>query len=65
MCEDGVEITCRNDLPAYSVRGYSLKVNGTTIEILNLKPGECQKIKIQLKDDDLIEVYRPNGEKVL
>lgn len=37
---DGLRLTCRDTLPCYTVRGYSLCTGGRTIPIPTLRPGQ-------------------------
>lgn len=59
-----VRVTCRDELPAYTIRNYSLqtKVGEDLIEQIKLpklKPGESRVIR--LKKCETIHVYRPGG----
>lgn len=64
--EKMVKIKCRNDLPSYTVRGYSLKWKGQKLTIPDLKPGDIWSFEdtVGVHIDELA-VYRPGGERVL
>ncbi|CAM4380328.1 glycoside hydrolase family 2 protein [Paenibacillus typhae] len=55
--DGGLELTleCRNDIPSYTVRGYSLSValaGGEVIsqQLPDLEPGEVQTVRVELPD---------------
>lgn len=65
-------VRCRVDLPCYAVKGYSLKVGAETIQIPDLRPGESCAVSgdggpvlVSGADVGAIEIYRPNGDRVL
>lgn len=59
-------ITCRKDILSYTVKGYYLKMQGCILEIPTLKPGEIWNIlEEKVLKKETIEMYRPNGVRVM
>ncbi|MCM1134872.1 MAG: hypothetical protein NC400_04770 [Clostridium sp.] len=71
-------VKCRDDLPSYTVKGYTLKLKEREIKIPDMKPGDVWTVEsiglvgnadltenIGLAEDDKAKVYRPGGERVL
>ena len=61
--ESGIRLTCRKDIPCYSVVGYLLKCAGNCLRIPDLRPGESWLY--ETKAADAVQILRPNGETVL
>ena len=61
--ESGIRLTCRKDIPCYSVVGYLLKCEGERLRIPDLRPGESWVF--ETKTEDAVSILRPNGETVL
>lgn len=63
-----IKITCRNNLPSYTVQGYSLlvldKENKKEIRIPKLLPGMSWTTILE-KGDVTVQIVRPNGEIVI
>ena len=63
-----IKITCRNNLPSYTVQGYSLlvldKENKKEIRIPKLLPGMSWTTILE-KGDVTVQILRPNGEVVV
>ena len=63
-----IKITCRNNLPSYTVQGYSLlvldKENKKEIRIPKLLPGMSWTTILE-KGDVAVRIVRPNGEVVV
>ena len=63
-----IKITCRNNLPRYTVQGYSLlvldKENKKEIRIPKLLPGMSWTTILE-KGDVTVQIVRPNGEIVI
>lgn len=63
-----IKITCRNNLPSYTVQGYSLlvldKENKKEIRIPKLLPGMSWTTILE-KGDVMVQIVRPNGEVVV
>ena len=63
-----IKITCRNNLPSYTVQGYSLlvldKENKKEIRIPKLLPGMSWTTILE-KGDVTVRIVRPNGEVVV
>ena len=63
-----IKITCRNNLPRYTVQGYSLlvldKENKKEIRIPKLLPGMSWTTILE-KGDVTVQILRPNGEVVV
>lgn len=61
-----LNLRCRDDLPCYTVKGYSLKAGDKLIRIPDMKPGESWTVcEAGTLDAEKIQVYRPNGNRVL
>lgn len=65
--KDGeLTVTCRDDLPSYTVKGYCLKIKEKCISIPDLRPGQIWTVREErLASGEKIEIYRPNGDRVL
>lgn len=63
--EGELTVTCRNDLPSYTVKGYYLKINGETVPIPDMKPGDVWTAGLEHVKTEEVQVYRPNGDRVL
>lgn len=59
-------LTCKNNLPAYTVKGYTLILKeGEKRELPELKPGESISMQVAagtVRTD--VHIFRPNGEEV-
>ena len=61
--EEGLLLTCREDLPCYTVSGYLLRIGNQSVPIPTLRPGEswlypCRK-------EQAFSIFRSNGDYVL
>ena len=61
--ESGVRLTCKQDLPAYSVCGYVLKNGAESVPIPDLRPGESWIYEGPVQKEACI--LRPSGDFVL
>ena len=61
--ESGVRLTCKQDLPAYSVCGYVLKSGDKSVPIPDLRPGESWIYEGPVQKEACI--LRPSGDFVL
>ena len=61
--ESGVRLTCKQDLPAYSVCGYVLKNGAESVPIPDLRPGESWIYEGPVQKTACI--LRPSGDFVL
>ena len=62
--EEGLRLTCRNDLPRYAVEGYYLQTGEAKRIIPDLLPGETWLCR-EAKPGEVIGIYRPNGDFVM
>ena len=61
--ENGLQLTCRQDLPSYAVCGYVLKNGAALISIPDLLPGESWTYEGPVQETACI--LRPDGDFVL
>ncbi len=63
-----LRVTARPDFPAYAIKGYRLKMNGQTVLIPDLQPGQRTDITIPVRGfekNTTIEVSKPTGFQIL
>ncbi len=68
LAEEGgnLTITCRKDFPSYTAAGYFLPIRRNKVEIPILRPGEMWTMENAGGGSvEEIEIYRPNGDRVL
>ncbi|WP_339316300.1 sugar-binding domain-containing protein [Paenibacillus sp. FSL R10-2734] len=74
--DGGLEVTlkCRDDIPSYTVKGYTLSVSHTDgcvikQEIPDLSPGDIQTLYVELPPDPVgnpvLSIHRPTGFSVM
>ena len=59
---DGLRLTCRKDIPSYTVSGYMLRADGVVREIPELRPGESWLYEGTAQ---AWSITRPSGDAVL
>mgnify|MGYP001198297234 CR=1 FL=1 len=64
--EGEITLICRNTLPCYEIKGYRLRIGTQMFDIPDLKPGDrwCVPSK-GIGEEERIEIFRPNGERVM
>ncbi|WP_428668536.1 glycoside hydrolase family 2 protein [Runella sp.] len=63
-----VRVKARNDFPAYAIRKYVLKSNGTAVTIPDLLPGQSAEVSVSVRgfEQNLkVEVMKPTGFSVV
>ncbi|MDQ0108650.1 beta-glucuronidase [Chitinophaga terrae (ex Kim and Jung 2007)] len=61
-----IRITARNDFPAYTLKGYTLKCNGVDHQLRTLRPGESMELDIALAGGLAdIALLKPGGFTIM
>jgi beta-glucuronidase len=60
-----IRVTARKDFPSYVLRGYQVKVNGESVTLNTLKPGDTQLVTIEPKNAEQpatqVSFIKPGG----
>lgn len=61
-----IRVTARNDFPAYILKGYTLKCNGTDFPLQTLQPGESTLLNIPLAGGTaVVALIKPGGYTIM